>query len=138
MMSSSDLTKMIIDSLSDGYDDEELREEAGRELYNEISQLPGSSVIRTVIRRLCERIEDLEGEETMAKLFKVTYIETFKKSYVIEAESQEEAEEKANILAEQCEIPIDNADDFDHWDLEVGKETTEDEAIYYDRLETEE
>ena len=62
MMSSSDLTKMIIDSLSDGYDDEELREEAGRELYNEISQLPGSSVIRTVIRRLCERIEDLEGE----------------------------------------------------------------------------
>ena len=61
-MSSSDLTKMIIDSLSDGYDDEELREEAGREMYNEISQLPGSSVIRTVIRRLCERIEDLEGE----------------------------------------------------------------------------
>ena len=61
-MSSSDLTKMIIDSLSDGYDDEELREEAGREMYNEISQLPGSSVIRTVIRRLCERIEALEGE----------------------------------------------------------------------------
>ena len=74
----------------------------------------------------------------MAKLFKVTYTETYIKSYVIEAESQEEAEKKANTLAEECEIPIDNADDFDHWDLEVGKETTEDEAIYYDRLETEE
>lgn len=70
----------------------------------------------------------------MSKLFKVIYTETYTKSYVIEAESQEEAEKKANALAEECEIPIDNADDFDHWDLEVGKEITEDEASYYDRL----
>lgn len=70
----------------------------------------------------------------MSKLFKVRYTETYTKSYVIEAESQEEAEKKANALAEECEIPIDNADDFDHWDLEVGKEITEDEASYYDRL----
>lgn len=62
MMSSSDLTKMILDSLSDGYDDEELREEAEKELYNEISQLSGSSVIRAAIRRLCEHIENLEEE----------------------------------------------------------------------------
>lgn len=61
-MSSSDLTKMIIDSLSDGYDDEENREEAERELYHEISQLSGSSVIRIAVQRLCERIEDLEME----------------------------------------------------------------------------
>lgn len=74
----------------------------------------------------------------MAKLYKVTYTETYTKSYVIEAESQEEAEKKANTLAEECEIPIDNADDFDHWDLEVGREMTEDEASYYDRLEPEE
>lgn len=74
----------------------------------------------------------------MAKLFKVTYTETYIKSYVIEAESQEEADKKANALAEECEIPIDNADDFDHWDLEVEKEITEDEASYYDRLEPEE
>ena len=70
----------------------------------------------------------------MSKLFKVIYTETYTKSYVIEAESQEKAEKKANALAEECEIPIDNADDFDHWDLEVGKEITEDEASYYDRL----
>lgn len=70
----------------------------------------------------------------MAKLFKVTYTETYIKSYVIEAESQEEADKKANALAEECEISIDNADDFDHWDLEVEKEITEDEASYYDRL----
>lgn len=70
----------------------------------------------------------------MSKLFKVIYTETYTKSYVIEAESQEEAEKKANALAEECEIPIDNADDFDHWDLEVGREITEDEASYYDRL----
>ena len=72
----------------------------------------------------------------MAKLYKVTYTETYTKIYVIEAENQEEAEKKANALAEECEIPIDNADDFDHWDLEVGKEITEDEASYYDRLDT--
>lgn len=74
----------------------------------------------------------------MAKLYKVTYTETYTKSYVIEAESQEEAENKVNKLAEECEIPIDNADDFDHWDFEVEKEITEDEASYYDRLEPEE
>ena len=70
----------------------------------------------------------------MAKLYEVTYTETYTKIYVIEAENQEEAENKANALAEECGIPIDNADDFDHWDLEVGKEITEDEASYYDRL----
>ena len=72
----------------------------------------------------------------MAKLYKVTYTETYTKIYVIEAENWEEAEKKANALAEKCGIPIDNADDFDHWDLEVGKEVTEDEASYYDRLKT--
>ena len=74
----------------------------------------------------------------MKKLFKVTYTETYTKSYVIEAESQEDAWQKANTLAEECEIPIDNADDFDHWDLEVGREMAEDEASYYDRLEPKE
>lgn len=71
----------------------------------------------------------------MAKLYKVTYTETDTKIYVIEAENWEEAEKKANTLAEECEIPIDNADDFDHWDLEVGKEVTDEEAVYYNRLE---
>ena len=62
-MSSSDLTKMIIDSLSDGYDDEENREEEEKILYGEISLLPGDSLIRAALERLCERVEDLEFVE---------------------------------------------------------------------------
>ena len=60
MLSSSELARMIIDALSDGYDDEENREEAETALYNELSQLPGNSFIRILLQRLCERIEDLE------------------------------------------------------------------------------
>ena len=59
-VSSSELSRMIVDALSDGYDDEESREETEIVLYNELSQLSGDSVIRTSLQRLCERIEDLE------------------------------------------------------------------------------
>ena len=58
--SSSELARMIFDALSDGYDDEENREEAETALYNELSQLSGNSNIRMALQRLCERIEDLE------------------------------------------------------------------------------
>ena len=61
-MNSIELAKIIIDSLSDGYDDEENREEAETALYNELSQLPGSSFIRVALQRLCERVEELETE----------------------------------------------------------------------------
>ena len=59
-VSSSELTNMILNALSDGYDDEESREETETVLYNELSQLPGNSNIRIAFQRLCERIEDLE------------------------------------------------------------------------------
>ena len=59
-VSSSELSKMIVDALSDGHDDEENREETETVLYNELSQLPGNSNIRITLQRLCERIEDLE------------------------------------------------------------------------------
>lgn len=59
-VSSSELSKMIVDALSDGHDDEENREEAETDLYNELSQLSGNSVIRIALQKLCERIEDLE------------------------------------------------------------------------------
>ena len=58
-MNSSELTRRIIDCLSDGYDDEENREEAETELYNELSQLNGNSVIKAALLRLCETIEEL-------------------------------------------------------------------------------
>ena len=59
-VSSSELSRMVIDALSDGYDDEENREETEIALYNELSQLSGDSFIRTALQRLCERIENLE------------------------------------------------------------------------------
>lgn len=61
MLSSSELSRMIVDALSDGYDDEEGREEAETALYSELSQLSGNSAIRIALQRLCERVEDLEN-----------------------------------------------------------------------------
>lgn len=59
-MNSNDLSVKIIDCLSDGYDDEENREEEEIMLFSELSQLSGDSIIRIVLQRLCERIEELE------------------------------------------------------------------------------
>lgn len=59
-INSSELTRMVFDSLSDGYDDEENREEVETALYNELSQLSGNSMIRIALQRLCEHIEELE------------------------------------------------------------------------------
>lgn len=59
-VSSSELSRMIVDALSDGYDDEENREETEIALYNELSQLPSDSFIRVAFQRLCERVTDLE------------------------------------------------------------------------------
>lgn len=58
-MNSLELARKIIDCLSDGYDDEENREEAEIQLYNELSQLNGNSVVKAVLLRLCEIIEEL-------------------------------------------------------------------------------
>ena len=59
IMNSSELARKIIDCLSDGYDDEENREEAEIQLYNELSQLNGNSVVKAALLRLCETIEEL-------------------------------------------------------------------------------
>lgn len=58
-MNSAELAKRIVDCLSDGYDDEENREEAETTLYNELSQLNGNSTIKAALLRLCETIEEL-------------------------------------------------------------------------------
>ena len=59
-MNSSKLSERIFDCLSDGYDDEEFREENINDLYNEISQLDGKSALRAVLSALCDRIEEME------------------------------------------------------------------------------
>lgn len=58
-MNSSELARKIINCLSDGYDDEENREEAEIALYNELSQLNGNSTIKVTLLKLCETIEEL-------------------------------------------------------------------------------
>lgn len=61
-MNSYELTKRICDCLSDGYDDEESREETEIALYNELSQISNDSLIKAAFLRLCERMEELERE----------------------------------------------------------------------------
>ena len=58
-MNSSELARRVVDCLSDGYDDEENREEAETALYNELSQLNGNSEVKAAMLRLCENIEEL-------------------------------------------------------------------------------
>lgn len=53
-----ELASRICDCISDGYDDEELREDAENDLYGELEQ--STDFIKKVLERLCERIEDLE------------------------------------------------------------------------------
>ena len=61
-MNSSELTKRICDCLSDGYDDEEYREETEIALYNELSQIDNDSLIKVTLSKLCDHIEELESE----------------------------------------------------------------------------
>ena len=58
-MNSAELAKMNCDWLSDGYDDEEFREETETALYNELSQISNDSFIKNALLRLCERVEEL-------------------------------------------------------------------------------
>ena len=53
-----ELASRICDCISDGYDDEELREDAENDLYGELEE--STDFIAKVLERLCERIEDLE------------------------------------------------------------------------------
>ena len=59
-MNSYELSKRICDWLSDGYDDEESREETETALYNELSQISNDSFAKLALLRLCERVEELE------------------------------------------------------------------------------
>lgn len=54
------LAERICDCISDGYDDEEYKEETITALCNELSQIDGSSYIKAAFVKLCETIEELE------------------------------------------------------------------------------
>ena len=54
----------------------------------------------------------------MAK-FTFQYIETYKKTYVVEADTYDEAEEKMEQAAESGDVNT-GCDDFDHWDVMPG------------------
>lgn len=110
-INSYELAKRICDCLSDGYDDEEYRDETETTLYNELSQIPDDSFIKAALLRLCERVEEMEKKLIMVK-YLVDYYETYSKSYEIEANSKEEAEEKVRYGIQEGELdPPENCTD---------------------------
>ena len=58
-MTDFELANRIFDCISDGYDDEELREEAVEMLTGELS-VGTNGNIKAAFNALCERIEELE------------------------------------------------------------------------------
>lgn len=60
-MDNGKLAKWIFDCLSDGYDDEENRDETENFLYDSLSQLDSNDPIKAVLARLCETIEELQS-----------------------------------------------------------------------------
>lgn len=60
-MSAMELAEKIVDCLSDGYDDEENRDEIENLLYDSLSQISNDNPIKIVLVRLCETIEELQS-----------------------------------------------------------------------------
>ena len=71
----------------------------------------------------------------MAK-YAVTYEEVYQKTFIVEADSPEEAEEKMEYAAEN--VPLDMDDYFDHWEVGAAREPKKVELDYCDLLPEEE
>lgn len=56
-----ELAEKVVDCLSDGYDDEENRDETEKLLYDSLSQLDSNDPIIAALVRLCETIEELQS-----------------------------------------------------------------------------
>lgn len=70
--------------------------------------------------------------------FAVSYVETYRTTYIVEANSYEEAEEKVTEAAENYKLDCE-IENFDHWDVEPSerfgnREVPESEAKYYTEL----
>lgn len=62
LINSAGLAERIVDCISDGYDDEEIREETEMKLYNELSQLNNDNPIKAALIKLCEAIEECQED----------------------------------------------------------------------------
>lgn len=71
----------------------------------------------------------------MAK-YAVTYEEVYQKTFIVEADSPEEAEEKMEYAAEN--IPLNMDDCFDRWDITNVKKASQTDLIFNDPLPEEE
>lgn len=59
-LNTRELAEKVVDCLSDGYDDEENREETEDLLYNSLSQLDKNNPIKVALVRLCETINEYQ------------------------------------------------------------------------------
>ena len=108
-MNSAELTKRIYDCLSDGYDDEESREETEIALYNELSQISNDSFVKAALLRLCDRVEELESNSH--KLSNVWYEEIWTNEDLINALEYrciDPTEENVLKLRESCKGIFDD------------------------------
>lgn len=60
-LNTRELVEKVVDCLSDGYDDEENRDETENLLYDSLSQISNDNPIKIVLVRLCETIEELQS-----------------------------------------------------------------------------
>lgn len=60
-MDTRKLAEKVVNCLSDGYDDEENRDETENLLYNSLSQIGNDDPIKIALVRLCETIEELQS-----------------------------------------------------------------------------
>ena len=68
----------------------------------------------------------------MAK-FQVHYTEVYHHTYIVDADTEEEAQEKMESAAENISGLI-TTDDFDYWDIEVEREASAIEVRKFDAL----
>ena len=69
----------------------------------------------------------------MAK-YVVTYTEVYQRRYIVEVDSQEEAQEKLEFAAENVNGLLDAICDFDHWSAEAEREASAYDMELFDEL----
>ena len=60
-MGDFELANRVFDAISDGYDDEEQREEVVNEILEELELLHGKKNLRACLEALCELVEEMSA-----------------------------------------------------------------------------